>query len=269
VKPADNMIQIHAARGLIAARAARRLFSSGASEHNGAAGGDSYWRRWRPRHLGESEVLRRGLALLLAAAVLSGGYGVYASFRRAHERAHIVETAVGGAKFAVLSSFLRPSSRQGGATSALQAALLFPGFTAAGDFDDVTAKTDLDRRLAETVSLVIRKPDPRLDPADRTARLYERFLDENSWSHPGGLIARAFADDSPFRGDELYFTAPEGREFAARCRKPDPSAATPNTCQADMRVDDVDVEIRFSAALLSEWERLRNGARSFVAAARR
>jgi hypothetical protein len=70
-------------------------------------------------------------------------------------------------------------------------------------------------------------------------------------------------------GDELYFTAPEGREFAARCRKPDPAAKTPNTCLAEMRTGDVDVEIRFAAALLSEWRALCDGARSLIAAARR
>lgn len=212
----------------------------------------------------------RGIALSIAAAaaLIGAGYGAFAMLYRAPDRVHIVEASVGAAKFAILSSFLRPASRRDGPTTAIEAALFFPEFTAAGDFNDVTGTTDLDRRFADTVFLVIKAPDPRLDPADRTARLYERFLDETSWTQPGGLIARAFVDNSPFSGDELYFTAPEGREFAARCRKPDPSAATPNTCQADMRIGDVDVEIRFSAALLSEWRRLLDGARAFVAAAR-
>ena len=81
--------------------------------------------------------------------------------------------------------------------------------------------------------------------------------------------AYSYAGANWLAGEELYFTAPEGREFAARCRRPDPSAVTPNTCQAELRMDDVDVEIRFSAMLLSEWRRLRGGARSFVASARR
>jgi hypothetical protein len=214
----------------------------------------------------------RGLrltALLAAAALVGAVYGANALFRHSQQPVRIVEASIGDAKFAVLSSFLRPASRQDGPASSLEAALFFPEFTAAGDFGDVTARTNLDRRLAETVFVVIKERDPRLDPADRTARLYERFLDETTWTHPGGLIARAFTDDSPFRGDELYFTAPEGREFAARCRKPDPAARTPNTCLADMRSGDVDVEIRFSAALLSEWRKLRDGARGFVEAARR
>jgi len=208
-------------------------------------------------------------SLIIAGTVMGAGYAGHSTLRREPDEAHVVEGSVGGAKFAMLSPFLRPSSRRGGPTLALEAAVFFPGFTAAGDLNDVTGKTNLDRRLAETVVLVIRKPDSRVDPADRTDRLYERFLDKTSWTHPGGLIARAFDDDSPFRGDELYFTAPEGREFAARCRKPNPSAETPNTCQAEMRMGDLDVEIRFSAALLSEWRRLRDGARGFVAAARR
>jgi hypothetical protein len=204
--------------------------------------------------------------LIIAGAAIGAAY---AAIRREPDDVHVVEASVGGAKFAMFSRFLRSSSRRDGPTPALEAAIFFPDFTAAGDLNDVTGKTNLDRRFAQTVVLVIRKPDSRLDPADRTARLYERFLDETSWTHPSGLIARAFADDSPFRGDELYFTAPEGREFAARCRKPDPSAETPNTCQAEMRMGDVDVGIRFSAVLLNEWRRLRDGARGFVAAARR
>jgi hypothetical protein len=214
--------------------------------------------------------VRRRLLSLLAAAVLAGGaYAVFASSRAAHDEPHIVGATVGQAKFAMLSRFLPPSSRHDGPTTALEAAVFFPGLAPAGDFDDVTAKTDLDRRLAETVFIVVRPPDASLDPADRMARLYERFLEDDAWSHPGGLIARAFADDSPFRGDELYFTAPEGREFAARCSKPDPTAKTPNTCLAEMRMGDVDVEIRFAAALLSEWRTLREGARGLIAAARR
>ena len=209
------------------------------------------------------------LSLLAATALAGAAYQGSLSFANSCEQPHIVEATVGQAKLGLSSQFLCPSSRHDGPTPALEAAAFLPGFAPAGDFDDVTAKTDLDRRLADTVFIVVRPPNPSLDPADRTARLYEQFLEDNSWSHPGGLIARAFADDSPFRGDELYFTAPEGREFAARCRKPDPTAKTPNTCLAEVRMGDVDVEIRFAAAHLSEWRALSDGARGLIASARR
>jgi hypothetical protein len=115
----------------------------------------------------------------------------------------------------------------------------------------------------------LKPADPALDPAERTARLYQRFLDENSWSHPGGLVARAFVNGSPFEGDELFYVAPEGRDFAARCRRPDPSRKTPNTCVAVFRLGDLDVELRFAASLLSQWSALKDGALGLIEAAKR
>ena len=43
----------------------------------------------------------------------------------------------------------------------------------------------------------------------------------------------------------------------------------PNTCLYDFRVGDLDVQMRFSAALLSEWEKLNAGARGLIETARR
>jgi hypothetical protein len=219
------------------------------------------------------EILRLRLALvfIVGVFVLAGaGAAAYVSLRRPPvETPHLVEASVGDVRLALSSPFLFPAERAGGALPALKIAAFFPEFTPAGDFQDVTDSTDIDSRLARVVFLTLRPADPSLDPSDRTARLYERFLDETAWSHPGGLIARAFEDDSPFPGDELYFTAPEGRDFAARCRKPDAMRKTQNTCQAVFRLGALDVELRFSAELLSEWKRLRQGAEAIVTAARR
>jgi hypothetical protein len=220
-------------------------------------------------HRASARLRGKILWLLTAATLVASAYEVLAALRPAEDSPHVVRATVGGVKFAVLSSFLRSAALSDGPAPTLEAALLLPSFAPAGDFEDVTGATDLDERLAKTVVVIVRPADPSLDPADRTALLYERFLVEDAWSHPGGLVARAFADDSPFRGDELYFTAPEGREFAARCRQPDPTAWTQNTCLAEARMGDVDVEIRFAAAHLSEWRALLAGVRSFVASARR
>jgi hypothetical protein len=217
--------------------------------------------------------LRRRLALVFVVGffVLAGaGAAAYVTLRRPPpETPHLIEASVGGVRLALSSPFLLATDRVGGARPALKIAAFFPEFTPAGDFQDVTDSTDIDARLARVVFLTVRPADPDLDPSDRTARLYERFLDETAWSHPGGLIARAFEDDSPFPGDELYFTAPEGRDFAARCREPDATRKTQNTCQAVFRLGALDVELRFSADLLSEWRRLKQGAQAIVAAARR
>jgi hypothetical protein len=106
-------------------------------------------------------------------------------------------------------------------------------------------------------------------PEERVAKLYLGLLEDGDWSQPGGLTARDFKDDSPFEGDKLFFTPPDGREFAARCPRADAPRATPNTCAYDFRRDGLDVEVRFPAALISEWRPIRDGASALVAQALR
>ncbi len=203
------------------------------------------------------------LALALAAAL------IVAPRFRAPKSPRAVTVALGGERLTLPSAYLRPNSRQGGAMDALNLVVFFPDFSPAGDVGDVNAQTDLAERFARIVFVSAKPSDSSLDPAERTARLYQRFLDENSWSHPGGLVARAFVDGSPFQGDELYYIAPEGREFAARCGRPDPERKTPNTCIYDFRLRDLDIEMRFAAALLSDWAKLKGGAIGLIETARR
>lgn len=206
----------------------------------------------------------------LGALILAGAAAIAFAPRFGEPQAsRLVVVTLGAERLTLQNAYLRQNARQGGALDALEIVAFFPDFTPAGDFGDVTAQTDLPERFARTVFVTAKPSDSSLDPAERPAKLYLRFLSDNSWSHPGGLVARAFVDGSPFEGDELYYVAPEGREFAARCRRPDPERKTPNTCVYDFRLGDLDVEMRFSAALLAEWVKLRAGARGLIEAARR
>jgi hypothetical protein len=209
------------------------------------------------------------LIVALGLVALAGALAILAPTLRAPSPTRAVAISLGAERLTLAGAYLRPDSRQGGPMDVLQLAAFFPDFSPAGETGDVDAHTDLAERLARTVFLTARAADSSLDPAERPARLYQRFLDENSWSHPGGLVARAFVDGSPFEGDELYYVAPDGREFAARCRRPDPARKTPNTCIADFRLGDLDVEMRFSAGLLAQWESLKAGARGLIESARR
>jgi hypothetical protein len=176
---------------------------------------------------------------------------------------------VGANRFTLLNGYLRSSSRGGGRLDRLDLAAFFPAFTPAGEVTDIDSKTNLNERYEKLVFVTLKPADAGLDPSDRPAKLYDRFLEPDGWSHPGGLIARAFQAGSPFEGQELYFVAPEGRVFAARCGRPDQTQKTPNSCVYDFRVGDLDVELRFPAALLSQWEQLNAGARGLIEAARR
>jgi hypothetical protein len=202
------------------------------------------------------------------ALIAGAGFGAWRALTPSRPPA-IIQARVGASTFALPSGYFRPSSRDGGALKKLELAAFFPDFTPAGDLSDVNSATNLAERYEKLVFVTIAEFDSSVDPADRPIKLYARFLDPEGWSHPGGLIARAFLPGSPFEGEELYFIAPEGREFAARCSKPDEARKTPNFCIDDFRVDDLNIELRFSANLLSEWQRLMTGVRGLVESARR
>jgi hypothetical protein len=211
-------------------------------------------------------------AVLLGVSVLllpiAGGYGLWRALHPVSSSAAI-EATIGASTFLLPSGYFRSDSRAGGRLEKLNLAAFYPDFSPAGDLRDIVAATDLAERHDRIVFITINQADASLDPADRPVKLYARFLDLNAWTHPGGLIARDFLPESPFEGQELYFAAPEGREFAARCGKPDQRRTTPNFCVDDFRLDDLDIELRFSANLLSEWEKLMAGARGLVEQARR
>jgi hypothetical protein len=201
------------------------------------------------------------------ALIAGGGFLLWRSFR-ATQTPTTLQAVVGVSSFTLPSGYFRPGSRGGGRIDKLELAAFFPDFTPAGDLSDVKSVTDLGERHDRVVFLTISEADLTLDPADRPVKLYARFLEPESWTHPGGLIARGFVAGSPFEGQELYFSAPEGRAFAARCGRPDQNRATPNFCTDDFRVDELNVELRFSANLLSEWEKLVTGARGLVQSGR-
>jgi hypothetical protein len=203
------------------------------------------------------------------ATLLAIGAGVFLARGRSGEAPTTRQAVVGQTRFTLLSGYFRPSSQGGGNLNHLDLAAFFPDFTPAGEAGDIDKKTDLTERFQKLVFITVSSADTTLDPADRPSKLYTRFLDPEQWSHPGGLVASAFQPGSPFEGQELYFVAPEGRAFAARCGKPDQAQKTPNSCTYVFRTGDFDVELRFSAALLSEWEKLSAGARGLIEAARR
>jgi len=199
---------------------------------------------------------------------LAGGYGLWRTLHPSH-RSAAVQATIGASSFMLPSGYFRLDSRAGGQLEKLNLAAFYPDFAPAGDLRDITAAANLAERHDRVVFITISQADSALDPADRPIKLYARFLDPNAWTHPGGLVARGFLAGSPFEGEELYFAAPEGREFAARCGKPDQRRATPNFCIDDFRFDDLNVELRFSANLLAEWEKLIAGARGLIEQARK
>jgi hypothetical protein len=115
-------------------------------------------------------------------------------------------------------------------------------------------------RLLVTLS----PPDKVNEPATQLS-VYARFLTATVWSNPGGLVVRGFRKGSPYEGDELYVSVPDGRGFAARCPlDTGAGAALDELCRVTFRHRGVDVNIRFPRAIIADWELMLGGVRRTI-----
>ena len=174
----------------------------------------------------------RWIAIAAAAAGLAlAGAGALVVERLSAPKSLFTVVSVGAQRLSFASGYVR--RRDDGAAELVA---FLPDFAPAAGFADLAATTDLDDRFARVVFVGLKPADPEVDPAERMERLYQRFLDENSWSHPGGLTARAFVEAARSRATNCTIE-PEGREFAARCHRPDrrarrPAPASPTSASA-------------------------------------
>lgn len=151
----------------------------------------------------------------------------------------------------------------------LDLAASFPDFGPAGEVRGVKTEAALADRTARTVFIAITPNDRSLDPAERPAKLYAPLLDAIGFAGPSGLVRRRFQQGSPYDGEDLFMTPPEGRAFWARCQAPGPSFSGADRldapCFTEMRVAGLNLTIRFSPNLLPDWEQLGDGVRSLIA----
>jgi len=171
---------------------------------------------------------------------------------------------LGPVRLAVPPTYVRnPDNRRSGEFAELEIAVVARDFRPAPSA--LILRPGAEDVASDIVFLTLREQEKTLDPAERPARLYVRFLEQEQWSHPGGLTMRRFEAASPFSREDLYMAPPEGRLFAARCMRPQqPADGLPNTCISEMRLNGVDVRLRFSPALLSDWEHLTAGVRGLM-----
>lgn len=114
------------------------------------------------------------------------------------------------------------------------------------------------------VLFTIGPADGSTPPAERPNLLYARFLTAATVAADGGLVRREFRAGSPFEGEALYLSPPQGRLFAARCPIPVPGKASEGRCIAEFRMGDLDLLATFEPALLPHWDTLSKAARRLV-----
>lgn len=197
------------------------------------------------------------------------GTGVWLA-ARARPTPNSVEYAlIGEAMLSYPAAYARNRVQAGaGRLDRLDLAASFPDFQPAAEAKGLMSEADLDARTARTVFVTVTPDDRSLDPAERPARLYAPLLDPVGFAKPAGLVARRFQQGSPYEGEELYMTPPEGRAFWARCPTPEARGAR-EPCFTELRANGVNLTVRFAPALLPDWERLRDGVTTLVAGMRR
>ena len=215
---------------------------------------------------------RGGRAIWLALAlccivVLAAAGGLYLVTRKPLLPGGKTQAQLGAIALAYDPAFARfDAERVGGRLDQLDIAANFPDFTPAGEVKTLPPSSDLQARRERTLFLTLTPAGSGLDPAERMEKLYQRFLDAEEWSHPGGLTMKRFTAGSPFADEDLYFAPPEGRLFSARCGRPAASPdGLPDVCLYEFRQSGVNVLLRFAPARLADWEQVSQGVRQLLA----
>lgn len=155
---------------------------------------------------------------------------------------------VGGMLFNVPADAIRMSlQRRSGPQERIDLAFAYPQLTPPPPQRHVTADSvdstpvAIDRIL---LTVAVRGED---SPEERIKTIYPRYL-ERQPTMKNGLVATAFLESSPYRGEDL-FTA-DMPAFAARCTRDD---LTPGICLSQRRLDAVDLTFRFPRSWLGQW----------------
>jgi hypothetical protein len=197
--------------------------------------------------------MMRALIALIVAAAVAGG--VYLWISQGGSGDDAVEAELAGAKFTYARAYARDeATAAGGLSDRLSFVVSFPKF----------APLSTRARSTPSVTMTVTPKDEGLDPSDRPAKLYARFLSADATTGPGGLVLRRFEPDSPYDYEQLYVAPPDGRAFFARCPKAQ-TGEVPDTCLSIFRHGVFDVELRYAANLLEHWDVLYEGARGLLA----
>ena len=205
--------------------------------------------------------MRAGALLLAVAAVGAAGGGLWLALRERDGgvAADFADASIGAVRLVYPAALARAGAgRRGGALEALDLAATWPGLQPVPQRRPGVPEPAL-------VFVSLRPQSAAIDPAERPVKLYARFFSPEVWSEPGGLVMRRFEPGSPYAREELFMAPPEGRAFAARCSRPaQPADGLSETCFSEMWIKGLDVQVRFSPALLPEWEAVQGGARRLV-----
>lgn len=197
--------------------------------------------------------MKRVFIMLLLALLAGAGAGFAPLLRKAPEDER-VHAELAGTQFAFAPAYARDEgTAAGGLSDRLALLASLPDFAPPAE----------ERRSQMLVKLTLTPKDESPDPQERPAKLYARFLTPETLEGPGGLVLRRFEQESPYETEELLLAPPDGRAFFARCPRAK-LGAPGEECLSLFRMGAIDVELRYPAEALGQWDELNEGARAFL-----
>lgn len=157
--------------------------------------------------------------------------------------------SIGSALFNVPSDAIRMRmQRRAGPQDRIDLAFDYPSLTPPAPHARVTSDTiEQTPAAANRIFLSISTDSDVITPQERARTIYPRYVEPQAETQDG-LTGRAFRDNSPYRGEDLFTS--DDPAFVARCTR---DAMTPGMCLSQRRVDGASATFRFARSYLSDW----------------
>jgi hypothetical protein len=113
------------------------------------------------------------------------------------------------------------------------------------------ADVDEAMRPIDRIFLSIAAHHDSLAPDVRARTIFPRYLEQTSTIENDGLTMRAFRDNTPYAGEDLFYG--NAADLTARCTR---DGATPGMCLSERRIEGADLTFRFPRSWLAQWRQV-------------
>jgi hypothetical protein len=221
--------------------------------------------RSKARHRARG-LLMLPMAIFLGVTLLAASYVAYVLWPRwpgpvVSPDAPSLPIVVGGSLFNVPPAAIRVRvQRRPGVQERVDLAFLWPSLLppdAASNLAASAGTAAAGPNALDRVFMTIANGNGLLAPLERVKTIYPRYLSTTPVAGPNGLIALAFRDDTPYRGEDMLYPPDSPERFVLRCSRP--GGPTPGTCLYERRIGEAEVTVRFPRDWLNDWQDVAGG----------
>jgi hypothetical protein len=215
--------------------------------------------------------MARGLLMLpllifLGVSSLAAGYVAYVLWPRwpgpvVAPNAPTLPIIVGGTAFNVPPAAIRRSvQRKPGMQERVDLIFLWPSLAPPATADAPSKAAKASPEAAHPFDRIFLTVAASEGPSalERMQTIYRRYLAPETLSAPAGLIMLAFRNETPYQGEDLFYTPDMPERFLLRCTR-DGKGPTPGMCLHERRVGGADITVRFPRDWLDDWNGVADG----------